>query len=132
MQFSVIKETFELMDDWEDRYAFLIDLGRNLPKYPDNLRDDAHQVKGCTSRVWMDLSKNADGQLEIVADSDAHIVRGLIAVLLSLYHNKDSAQIAQIDVADEFAALGLDTHLSPNRRNGFFAMVQRVHNFSQA
>ena len=128
--FDQILETFDLMDDWEERYVYLIDMGRNLPDFPEEYRDDAHLVPGCTSRVWLVLGWDADNKLSIQADSDAHIVRGLVAVLLSLYAGKTAAELAEIDVEAAFAKLGLDQHLSPSRRNGFFSMVGQVQSFS--
>lgn len=120
-----IKDTFELLDDWEDRYAYLIDLGRKLPEFPDVQKVDANIVKGCTSQVWMILSVN-DGVLNIQATSDAHIVRGLIAIVVATYNDVEVANISSIDMEQIFTDLGLSDHLSPNRRNGFFAMVERV------
>jgi cysteine desulfuration protein SufE len=120
-----IKETFALLHDWEDRYAYLIDLGRKLPDYPDDARDDVHLVKGCTSNVWMILNV-VDGVICIQADSDAHIVRGLIALVVATYNGQSVDDIATIDMHQIFIDLGLSQHLSPNRRNGFFAMVERV------
>ena len=120
-----IQETFEVLDDWEDRYAYLIDLGRNLPEFPENYKNECNLVKGCTSQVWMVL-KNENGKIHIQADSDAHIVRGLIAIVIATYNGQDVAEVKNIDMEQIFKDLGLSDHLSPNRRNGFFAMVERV------
>jgi len=120
-----IKETFALLDDWEDRYAYLIDLGRHLPDFPDDYKNECNLVKGCTSQVWMVL-KMDDGVLNIKADSDAHIVRGLIAIVIATYNGQLVADVNAIDMESIFSELGLSDHLSPNRRNGFFAMVERV------
>jgi len=120
-----LKEDFALFDDWEERYRYLIDLGRTLPAMDEALKVDANLVRGCTSRVWLyDTIK--DDQLTFIADSDAHIVRGLIALLMAAYNNKSLSEIAQIDIEGAFAEIGLDQHLSPSRRNGFFAMVERI------
>lgn len=124
--FDTIAETFSLLDDWDDRYAYLIDLGKALPAYPDAAKTDAHQVEGCTSQVWMVTSRDKDGRLSILAESDALIVRGLIGVLMAIYHGTTAEEARVIDIQDRFAMLGLSSHLSPNRRNGFFAMVERV------
>lgn len=124
-----IKATFSILDDWEDRYAYLIDLGRKLPPYPDAARDEAHIVKGCTSQVWMILTIN-DGRLAIMADSDAHIVRGLIALVIAVYDCRSVSEVASIDMEGIFKELGLSEHLSPNRRNGFFAMVGKIQSVS--
>jgi cysteine desulfuration protein SufE len=123
--FDTIADTFTFLDDWEARYAFLIDLGRKLEPYPEDMRDDAHKVPGCTSQVWMSYGWE-NGVLNVSVDSDAHLVKGLLAVLLALYNNKTAAEIIAIDPDMAFGALGLDGHLSPNRRNGFFAVAERI------
>ena len=119
-------ENFSLFEDWEERYGYLIDLGRNLPEMQENLKNDVTLVQGCTSRVWMIAETDGEGRYHFIADSDAHIVRGLIAVLLSAYQGKTAEQIKSVDIDASFSRLGLDKHLSPNRRNGFFAMVERI------
>ena len=124
-------DNFALFEDWEERYRYLIDLGRELPSMPPELKTDATLVKGCTSRVWLYASENA-GRYSFSADSDAHIVRGLIAVLLAAYQDKTAAEIAAVDIENAFVQLGLDQHLSPNRRNGFFSMAERVKSYSAA
>ncbi len=121
-------EDFALFDDWEDRYRYLIDLGRKLEPMDEALKTEATLVRGCTSRVWM-VGEVRDGKLFIIADSDAHIVRGLIALLLRVYNGKTPEEIAATDIETTFKEIGLDQHLSPNRRNGFFAMVERVKSF---
>lgn len=121
-----IQETFSLLTDWEDRYAYLIDLGRQLPEFPENAKTEEFLVKGCTSQVWMILTVDNDGIVSIKADSDAHIVKGLIALVIAVYNNQNTKDISSIDMNGIFNSLGLSDHLSPNRRNGFFAMVQRI------
>lgn len=118
-------ENFALFDDWEERYRYLIDLGRNLPKMDDALKTEENIVRGCTSQVWMkaDVTNNT---LHFIADSDAHIVRGLIGVLMAAYQDKTLNEIKEIDVEAAFAKIGLDQNLSPNRRNGFFSMVEKI------
>lgn len=116
---------FALFDDWEERYRYLIDLGRNLPDMPAELKTEETKVRGCTSQVWMVAEKSGDAY-QFTADSDAHIVRGLIALLLAAYQNKTAEEISAVDIEGVFADIGLDSHLSPNRRNGFFAMVERI------
>lgn len=118
-------DNFALFDNWEERYRYLIDLGRSLPVMEESLKTDNHLVKGCTSRVWM-VSEVKDGVLSFVADSDAHIVRGLIAILYQVYNEKRLSEIAATDIEGAFKKMGLDQNLSPNRRNGFFAMVERI------
>jgi cysteine desulfuration protein SufE len=119
-------ETFEFFDDWEDRYAHIIELGDALAPMDDALKSPATKVDGCMSQVWMYATRNDDGTLHLLADSDARIVRGLIAVLMIVYQGQSPAQIGSVDIDAIFAQLGLDTHLSMNRRNGFSAMVQRI------
>ncbi len=123
-------ENFALFSDWEERYRYLIDLGRTLPKLPEDKRTDESLVRGCTSKVWLHMQVNEKNMLELQADSDAHIVRGLIALLFSAYQGKTAQQASQIDIEESFARIGLDQHLSPNRRNGFFAMVEKIKAYS--
>ena len=122
-------ENFELFDDWEERYRYLIDLGRALPKMNDDVKIEDNIVRGCTSQVWM-TSRVENDRFYFEADSDAHIVRGLIALLMAAYQGKTLADIRQIDIEQIFQEIGLDQHLSPNRRNGFFAMVERIKSAS--
>lgn len=123
--FDDIVADFAFLDDWDDRYKYLIDLGRALPPYPEGRRDDAHKVKGCASQVWLDPRK-VDGRLEFRADSDAHIVKGLVAVLLSLYSGKTPTEIIAVDADAALAPLDLAAHLTPQRSNGLHAMVARI------
>ncbi|MCB9982054.1 MAG: SufE family protein [Rhodospirillales bacterium] len=116
---------FALFDDWEERYRYLIDLGRGLPPMDEALKTDETLVRGCTSRVWI-VPEIRDGKFYFKADSDAHIVRGLIAILDKTYQGVEVAKLGQIDIQAAFAKMGLDQNLSPNRRNGFFAMVERI------
>lgn len=122
-------ENFALFDDWEERYRYLIDLGRKLPKMDDALKTEDNIVRGCTSQVWMkaDLSNDT---LSFVADSDAHIVRGLIGILMTAYQDRPLAEIKTIDIDGAMEKIGLDQNLSPNRRNGFFSMVERIKGYS--
>lgn len=122
-------ENFALFDDWEERYRYLIDLGRDLPHMEDTLKTDEHIVRGCTSRVWL-IPQDNNGTLTFQADSDAHIVRGLIALLMSAYQGKTYAEIRAVNINDFFESLGLDQHLSANRRSGFFAMVERIQSLA--
>lgn len=118
-------ESFSLFDNWEDRYRYLIDLGGRLPPVPEDVKTDGNLVKGCTSRVWMS-GGTKDGLLHFQADSDAQIVRGLIYVLLTAYQDKPVQDVLDLDIQKAFERMGLHQHLSPNRRNGFFAMVERI------
>lgn len=124
---QTIIDTFSILDDWEDRYAYLIDLGRNLPSFPEDQKTEANIVKGCTSQVWMVLTIKND-KINIIADSDAHIVRGLIALVIAVYNDRSITEIQSINIEALFSEIGLSDHLSPNRRNGFFAMVEKIKN----
>lgn len=125
-----LKETFGFLDDWEERYAYIIDLGKTLPPMDEALKTEATKVRGCTSQVWMIGRERTDAAgrvcLDLVADSDAHIVRGLIRILHILYSGRPKAEIAAIDAEAFLHQLGLDQHLSPSRRNGLFSMVERI------
>lgn len=123
-----LADTFEMLDSWEERYRYLIDLGRKLPAMPEAEHDEAHQVRGCMSQVWLagDVSEAPEKRLSLRGDSDAHIVKGLIAVLLGLTSNRTPQQILDLDLQAAFTRLGLESHLSMNRRNGFYAMVERI------
>jgi len=128
MSFAELAENFALFDDWEDRYRYIIDLGRKLPDFPEAFKTEANKVRGCMSQVWMvpGHPANDPARFAFAADSDAHIVKGLIAVLGVLFSNKTPAEIAVTDIESAFNQLGLDQHLSPTRRNGFVAMVDRI------
>jgi cysteine desulfuration protein SufE len=118
-------DTFEFFDDWEDKYRFIIDLGKELPGLPDADKTDAHLIRGCQSQVWLTY-ESTDEQLRFNMDSDAHIVRGLIAVVLIAIQNRSAADIQQLDIEDIFGQLDLLAHLSVTRGNGLRAMVSRV------
>lgn len=132
MNIEELVDNFGFLEDWEDRYAYLIDLGAQLPPMDAALKTEQSKVKGCMSQVWMILGWDAAGRLTFIADSDAQIVRGLIAVLRVIFAEKTAEEISQVDVEKTFARLGLDQHLSPNRRNGFFSMVERVRGFTSS
>jgi cysteine desulfuration protein SufE len=127
--FEDILVDFELLDDWEDRYRYVIELGRALPPLPDVERNAANKVQGCASQVWLATRIDADGGIPRLAfhgDSDAHIVRGLIAILFALYSGKRADAILDIDAARVLARLHLKEHLTPQRSNGLMAMVKRI------
>jgi cysteine desulfuration protein SufE len=118
-------EAFSLFDDWEDKYRVLIDLGKQVPPLPDSLKIDANLVRGCVSRVWL-VPEIRDEKLFFQAGSDAQIVKGLVGLLHLLYSGKTVTEIKEIDITGVFRQLGLEQNLSPNRRNGFFAMVEKI------
>jgi cysteine desulfuration protein SufE len=131
LSFDELQENLTLLDDWDDRYAYLIDLGRKLPPLPDACKTDTTKVRGCMSQVWLVPGGTAD-KFAFAADSDSSIVKGLIAVLASLFIGRPAADVANTDAEAAFARLGLEQHISPNRRNGFVAMVGRIKDSARA
>jgi cysteine desulfuration protein SufE len=136
MTIDEIIENFELLDEWDDRYRYIIELGRNLPELPDAARTEANKVRGCASQVWVKTEtkpNGADGPvLDFQGDSDAHIVRGLIAILFALYSGKPARSILALDAEKLFEQLGLREHLTPQRSNGFRSMVDRIQSDARA
>ena len=133
--FEEIRADFELLDDWEDRYRYVIELGRKLEPLPEDKRNAANKVQGCVSQVWLSTTIEADGgipRLSFVGDSDAHIVRGLIAILFALYSGETADEILNIDARQTLDALHLKEHLTPQRSNGLMAMVQRIRRDAEA
>lgn len=128
-----IVEAFSLLDNWEDRYRYVIELGRELPAYPETLRDSAHKVSGCVSQVWLALNANGDHDpiLTIQGDSDAHIVKGLVYILLCFYNGKRASEIVSAKVEDLLNNLGLDQNLTPQRSNGLKSMIVRIRREAQ-
>jgi cysteine desulfuration protein SufE len=120
-----ILDTLGFFDDWEERYKYIIDLGKQLPAMSDEKKTEEFLLRGCQSQVWID-SEQADGKLLFEADSDAHIVRGLLGVVLAAFNHKTPAEILAFDIDDYFAQIDLVKHLSPTRGNGLRAMVQRI------
>jgi len=132
MDIDEIAETFDLLDDWEERYRYIIELGRTLPPFPDEARDAAHAVQGCVSRVWLVTRPVDGGRLSFLADSDAHIVRGLVAILVTLFSGKTAGEILSTDAEAVLRRLGLREHLTPQRSNGLTAMVRRIRAEAEA
>jgi cysteine desulfuration protein SufE len=137
MTLDAIRADFALLDDWEDRYRYVIELGRGLPPLPEALRTEANKVRGCASQVWLASAArspqpDAAPVLSLQGDSDAHIVRGLIAILFAMYQGKTADEILQADARALFAELGLKEHLTPQRSNGFFSMVERIRGDARA
>ncbi len=123
---SELTEAFEMFDAWEDRYRFLIDMGRDLPAFPAHEKTESNIVHGCQSQVWMIAEPKDDNHIEFLADSDSTIVKGLIAILRSVYSGYTPREIIQFDVEGLLRNLGLDQHLSMGRRNGLAGMVTRI------
>jgi cysteine desulfuration protein SufE len=131
-----IIDNFSLLDEWDDRYRYLIELGRELPPLAPEAHTDANKVQGCASQVWLDTDVRPNGAggpvLTFVGDSDAHIVRGLIAILFALYSGRNAKDILTADAVALFEKLGLREHLTPQRSNGFRSMVERIRSDAQA
>lgn len=121
-----IIETFSYLEDWSDRYGYLIELGNRLEPIAPDEYDDKHIVRGCASRVWMIFDHLPDQRLHIRADSDAHIVRGLISLVLALYSDHTPFEIMEISPNDIFDQLNLTQHLTPQRTNGLVAIIERI------
>jgi cysteine desulfuration protein SufE len=126
-----IIEEFSLFEDWEDKYSYIIDLGKKLPLLDEKHKTDYNMVVGCSSQVWLISYKENSNKYFFLADSDAYIVKGLIAILLRIFSGKTAEEIQNIDIEDFFLSLGLKQHLSPNRSNGFFAMVNKIKKLTQ-
>jgi cysteine desulfuration protein SufE len=131
-----IIDNFSILDDWDDRYRYLIELGRALPPLAAEAHNDANKVQGCASQVWLDTRVRPNGAggpvLTFVGDSDAHIVRGLIAILFAMYSGRNAKDILATDAVALFERIGLREHLTPQRSNGFRSMVERIHSDARA
>ncbi len=124
-----IIENFELLEDWDDRYRYLIELGRELAPLPEEAHSEDNKVRGCASQVWVETQVNRDAGEPVLTfrgDSDAHIVRGLVYLILTLYSGRNARSILETDAQDLFKRLGLDAHLTPQRSNGVRSMVERI------
>ena len=136
MTIDEIRDNFELLEEWDDRYRYVIELGRMLAPLPDEARTDTNKVQGCASQVWLWTTVGRNGKnepmLSFVGDSDAHIVRGLIAILLALYSGKPAREIVSTDALALFDRIGLREHLTPQRSNGLRSMVERIRSDARA
>lgn len=130
MQIEEIIDNFKFLDTWEDKYRYIIEIGEQLPELPDYCRTDEWKVKGCQSQVWLFPQKKSDGTLFFKGYSDAIIVRGLVGIVLAIYNNKTPQTIIDTDIDGIFSALGLHEHLSPSRRNGLEAMIEKVKHYA--
>ena len=120
---------FDLLDEWEDRYRYLIELGRKLEPLPQEAHNEENKVRGCASQVWVETRVDRSGPEPVLTfrgDSDAHIVRGLVCLVLTLYSDRPAGEIAQTDAMEVFTQLGLNAHLTPQRSNGVRSMVERI------
>lgn len=126
---DTILDDFAFLDEWDDRYRYLIELGRTLEPLPDEAHNDENKVRGCASQVWLEtrIEPGPDGPVVYLrGDSDAHIVRGLVAVVLAFLSGRPAREIVEADTAGLFARLGLAEHLTPQRSNGLRSMVERI------
>ncbi|WP_298427841.1 SufE family protein [Rhodoblastus sp.] len=130
MTIDEIMESFEFLDDWDDRYRYLIELGRTLEPLPEEAHNEANKVRGCASQVWLQtkVEPGADGEpvLHFLGDSDAHIVRGLVALTLAFFSGRTARDIMAADAQALFKSLGFEQHLTPQRSNGLRSMVERI------
>jgi cysteine desulfuration protein SufE len=136
MTIDEIFDNFSFLDEWDDRYRYIIELGRTLAPLPDEARANINKVQGCASQVWLITHVAPDGAagpvLTFVGDSDAHIVRGLIAILFAIYSGKSARDILETDALALFDRLGLREHLTPQRSNGLRSMVERIRSDARA
>ncbi len=130
MTIAEIEDNFALLDEWDDRYRYLIELGRTLAPLSEAAHNEANKVRGCASQVWLETTVQRDGDnppvLRFLGDSDAHIVRGLVALTLAFYSGHTAQDILDADALELFRRLGLEQHLTPQRANGLRAMVERI------
>jgi cysteine desulfuration protein SufE len=133
MTVDELVENFEFLDDWEDRYRYIIDLGRKLPDFDEADKNEQNRIQGCTSQAWLiaEVSSDPEPVLSFRADSDAHIVRGLLAVLLSIYSARTAEEILAVDIKDVLRRLDFETQISPNRANGFNSAIERIRNLAR-
>ena len=133
---EVIMDNFSVLEDWDDRYRYLIELGRELPPLAASAHNDANKVQGCASQVWLETDVRPNGAagpvLSFSGDSDAHLVRGLIAILFAIFSGKAARDILSTDALVLFERMGLREHLTPQRSNGFRAMVERIRTEANA
>jgi cysteine desulfuration protein SufE len=130
MSIEVITDNLALLDEWDDRYRYVIELGRSLPPIEEQDRNQANKVLGCASQVWLKTKLSGNGPkgpiMSFAGDSDAHIVRGLIAILFAIYSGKHAGEILATDAVEVFERIGMREHLTPQRSNGFRSMVDRI------
>lgn len=130
MDIEDLIDNFEFLESWEDKYRYIIELGEKLTPLPEQFHSEEWKVQGCQSQVWL-LPQKQNGLLYFTGDSDAMIVKGLIAIVLIIYNNKSPSEIKAVEVEDIFAKLGLSEHLSPSRRNGLLAMTNKIKYYAE-
>lgn len=129
MDINELTENFDLLDDWEDKYRYIIDLGGKLPPLEDKFHTEEWKVRGCQSQVWL-VPEKKDDKLFFKGDSDAAIVKGIISIVLTIFSGKTSEEIKALDIEALFKQLGLQEHLSPSRRNGLSAMTEKIRYYA--
>ncbi|MBR6355764.1 MAG: SufE family protein [Alphaproteobacteria bacterium] len=129
MDIAELEENFSFFENWEEKYQYVIDLGHKLEPLDDSFKTDAWKVQGCQSQVWL-VPEIKDGVFHFKGDSDAILVRGIIAVILLIYNDKTAEQIKNVDIAEIFAKLGLEENLTPSRRNGMLSMVAKIKEYA--
>ena len=129
LTYDELLENLSFLDDWEERYKYVLDLGKALSAFPEENKNEAYLVKGCVSQVWLDY-KVEDKTFIFIGDSDSHLVRGLIAILFVIYADKTASEILETDFKEHFEEIGLSEHLTPQRSNGLFSMVQRIQDIA--
>lgn len=135
LTYDDLVENFEFLDDWEERYRYVIELGKALPPLDEARRNDVTKVDGCVSRVWIDsrtIPQDDGVRVEFDGESDAHIVRGLIAVLHTMLSGRTATEILEMDIQGQLQRIDLSSHLSPQRSNGLNAMIQRIRGVAEA
>jgi len=130
MEISELINNFEFLDGWEDKYRYIIELGEKLSPLAAEFHTEEWKVRGCQSQVWL-VPQIQDGKISFSGDSDAMIVKGLIAIVLMIYNHKSPTEIKSIAVDDIFAKLGLEEHLSPSRRNGLISMTEKIKHYAE-
>lgn len=130
MDIEELIENFSFFDNWEEKYQYVIDLGHKLEPLDDSFKTEEWKVKGCQSQVWL-VPQFADGRIHFKGDSDAILVRGIIAIVLMIYNDKTPDEIKSIDVTKIFAKLGLEENLTPSRRNGMLSMVSKIREYAE-
>ena len=130
MELAEIRETFEFFDDWEDKYRFILEIGRDLPQMDASHRIEDNLIRGCQSQVWL-VHEIEDNKLRFQIDSDAHIVRGLLKILLVAINNLSPSEIIETDLETLFEELGLMAHLSMSRGNGLRAMISKINQIAE-
>ena len=129
MDIEELIENFSFFESWEEKYQYVIDLGRQLEPFPDEYHTDTWKVKGCQSQVWL-VPQFQEHAIHFIGDSDAILVKGIIAIVLLIFNDKSAEEIKKIDVAEIFAKLGLEENLTPSRRNGMMSMVAKIKEYA--